>query len=256
MPTYTAGTTAARPPRALRHVAAACAVLLAGAVMAMPTSPVAAQMPAARVASVTAADPSTYAELWQAAAEAVDRGEFETNASVRSALYAKATAYARRAVALNPNDPEGHFHLSRAIGRTALALGPRDRVKLGIEVRESALAALRLAPRHPGALHVMGVWHAEIMRLNGLARTVAKAFLGGQVFGTASWDEAVRHLELAVQVEPTRLVHRLDLARIYRDVGRTADARTEYRAAINAPAFDPNDGVYRRHATEELAKLR
>jgi tetratricopeptide (TPR) repeat protein len=194
--------------------------------------------------------------LWQAAAAAVDQGEFERNEAVRTALYTKATNYARRAVALNPGDPEGHFHLSRAIGRTALAAGPRERVKYGIEVREEALAALKLAPRHPGALHVMGVWHAEIMRLNGISRTVARAFLGGQVFGTASWAEALRHLELAVEIEPARLVHRLDLARIYRDLDRINDARAAYRAAIAAPASDPNDAVYRQHANDELKKLR
>jgi Flp pilus assembly protein TadD len=102
----------------------------------------------------------------------------------------------------------------------------------------------------------MGVWHAEIMRLNGISRTVARAFLGGQVFGTASWAEALRHLELAVEIEPARLVHRLDLARIYRDLDRINDARAAYRAAIAAPASDPNDAVYRQHANDELKKLR
>lgn len=209
------------------------------------------------VATMTrATEPSTYAELWQAAATAVDQGEFERNAAVRTALYAKATSYARRAVSLNPGDAEGHFHLSRALGRTALALGPRDRVKYGIEVRDEAMTALRLAPRHPGALHIMGVWHAEIMRLSGIARTVARAFLGGQVFGTASWSEAVRYLELAVEIEPARLVHRLDLARIYRDLDRPEEARAAYQAAVAAPPMDPNDAVYRQQATDELRKLK
>jgi Flp pilus assembly protein TadD len=85
---------------------------------------------------------------------------------------------------------------------------------------------------------------------------VARAFLGGQIVATASWPEAVRYLELAVQVEPDRLVHRLDLARVYRDLGRTEDARAAYRVAIAAPAFDPNDAVYRQHAGEELRRLK
>jgi Tfp pilus assembly protein PilF len=85
---------------------------------------------------------------------------------------------------------------------------------------------------------------------------MAKAFLGGQVFGTASWAEAVRYLELAVEIEPARLVHRLDVARIYRDLDRTNDARAAYRAAIAAPAADPNDAVYRQNAIDELKQLR
>ncbi len=254
MPTYTALSIAARLRRSTRLLWSGALVGVGTLVVSAPYRGAHAQMTMASVAK--SAEPTTYAELWQAAALAVDQGEFEKNTAVRSALYAKATTYARRAVALNAGDPEGHFHLSRALGRTALALGPRERVKYGIEVRDEALAALKLAPRHPGALHVMGVWNAEIMRLNGISRAVAKAFLGGQVFGTASWSEAVRYLELAVEIEPARLVHRLDLARIYRDIDRTNDARAAYRAAIAAPASDPNDAVYRQQAIDELKKLR
>jgi len=253
MPTYIARLSTARFRRSVHHVLLAAATLL-GAGSLFPWHRVAAQMPAARLSVM--AEPNTYAELWQAAATAVDEGEFERNESVRTALYAKATAYARRAVALNPGDAEGHFQLSRALGRTALALGPRERVKYGIEVREHALSALKVAPKHPGALHVMGVWNAEIMRLNGFSRAVAKAFLGGQVFGTASWSEAVRYLELAVQIEPERLVHRLDLARIYRDMGRTDEARGAYKAALASVNADANDAVYRQHAGEELRRLK
>jgi Flp pilus assembly protein TadD len=76
------------------------------------------------------------------------------------------------------------------------------------------------------------------------------------VFNTASWSEAVRYLEQAVAIEPNRLVHHLDLARIYRDVGRKADARTAYAAALRAPIFDANDPVYRQSADDELRALR
>lgn len=254
MPTYTVTSSAAQTVRSWRYGVLFAATAAMGLAAVMPWRQIAAQLPVASMSAV--AEPTTYAELWQAAATAVDLGEFERNEAVRTKLYAKATTYARRAVALNPGDAEGHFHLSRALGRTALAVGPRERVKYGIEVREQALAALKVAPRHAGALHVMGVWNAEIMRLGGISRAVAKAFLGGQVFGTASWNEAVRYLELAVQVEPERLVHRLDLARIYHDVGRTEDARAAYRAAVAAAAFDPNDAMYRQQAADELRRLK
>ncbi len=76
----------------------------------------------------------------------------------------------------------------------------------------------------------MGVWNAEVMRLNGFSRMVAKTFLGGKIFGTASWAEAIRYMEASVAVEPTRLVHLLDLARVYRDAGRKQDALATFSA--------------------------
>jgi tetratricopeptide (TPR) repeat protein len=202
------------------------------------------------------AEPTSYPALWKAAREAVDLGEFEANVETRTALYRRATDYARRAVLANTNEAEGHFQLSRAVGRTALAANPRERVSYSREVREEALKALQLFPKHPGALHVLGVWNAEVMRLNSFSRALAKTFLGGQVLGTASWPEAIRYLEASVVVEPDRLVHHLDLARVYRDAGRLTDARASYQAALRAPLKDANDARYRKSADEELAKLR
>lgn len=193
--------------------------------------------------------------LWRAAREAVDLGEVERDPDKRSALYARAVAHARRAVEFAPTEAEARFQLARAVGRTALTLGPRDRVKFATEVRDHALEALRLDARHAGALHVLGVWHAEVMRLNGFTRAMARTFLGGKVFESASWAEAARHLEESVRIEPTRLVHRLDLARIYRDMGRRADARLSYEAALRAPLIDANDEYYRQSAEAELRRL-
>ena len=201
-------------------------------------------------------DPRNYVALWRAASELVDLGEYEKVVDKRTAMYARAVDFAKRAVAVKPTDAEGHFHLARAIGRTALAQGPRERTKYGVAVRESAMRALELSPRHPGALHVMGVWHAEIMRLNGISRMVAKTFLGGKIFETASWSEAVRYMEASVAAEPDRLVHRLDLARVYRDNGRKAEAKAAFTAALNSALHDANDDRYRAEAERELKAMK
>jgi len=203
-----------------------------------------------------AIEPRNYDALCKASRELVDLGEYEPDEAKRTALYARAVEYARRAAAITPNAAEAHFHLARAVGRTALALGPRERTKYGVEVREHALRALQFAPNHPGALHVMGVWHAEIMRLNGISRMVAKTFLGGKIFGSANWKDAARFLEQSVEVEPMRLVHRLDLARIYRDSGRTDDARAAFRTALTLALTDANDDRYRAEAERELLALK
>jgi len=203
-----------------------------------------------------AANPTEYQALWKASREAVDLGEFLSDEGQRKTLYSKAEGYGKRAVSANPDDAEGHFVLARALGRAALTMGKRDRVKYAGEVRDEAMAALRLQPEHSGALHVMGVWNAEVMRLNGFTRMIAKNLLGGRVFGEASWDNALKYLEQAVEIEPNRITHRLDLAGVYADRDMKDKARQEYEWIATAPVVDYNDRNYKEEAAKRLKDLR
>jgi tetratricopeptide (TPR) repeat protein len=192
--------------------------------------------------------------LWRASREAVDLGEFDPQA--RDSMYRLGELYARRAVEADPQSSEAHLALARALGRRALALGARERVKFAGQVRESALAAIRLDSANAGALNVMGMWHANVMRLSGVARFLAKNLLGGRVFDEASWSDAVRFLEKAVSLEPRRIVHRLNLAGVYADAGQPAQAREAYRQVLAMAPLEFNDRHYHRQAADALRTLR
>lgn len=200
--------------------------------------------------------PRNYEALWKASGALIDLGEAEGDEKKREAFYAKAVGYARTAIAVDSTGSEANFAMARALGRTALTLGARDRVKYAKDVRNHALKALAADPKHPGAMHVMGMWNAEIMRLNSIVRMFAKTVLGGAVFGEASWASAAKYMEQSVALDPARAVHHLDLARVYRDTDRKADARVQYELAIKAPLKDANDGLYQKQATDELKSLK
>jgi tetratricopeptide (TPR) repeat protein len=201
-------------------------------------------------------DSTNYEALWKATREAVDVGEFNPSPEERDRLYTQAESYARRAVQANPNDAEGHFHLARALGRKALSLGARERVRYAGDVRTHALEALRLNPRHPGAMHVMGMWNYNIMRLSGMTRFMAKNFLGGRVFDSANWDDAVRYMEQSVAEEPGRLVHHLDLARVYAARDDKDRARAQYEATIRGTPTEYNDKHFQQEAASEINEVR
>ena len=197
-------------------------------------------------------DPKSYEALWKASRSAVDLGSFERNDKNRESDFKSAELYARRAVEVNPGDAEGHFNLARALGKNALTQGPRARIKYATDVRAHALECLKINPKHPGCLHVMGMWNAEVMRLNGFTRMMAKNLLGGKVFSSANWSDAKRYMEESVANEPDRITHHVDLAGVYRDMGDKAKARAEYQAAMKLPNRDYNDRHFKAEADAAL----
>lgn len=255
----------------MRHLVAGAALLVAApaAALAQSTAQIIARgdslhtamkpvLALAEYQSVIQQDSTNYEALWKASREAVDIAEFDTDKGRQKAFYAEALDYAKRAVAADSTDAEGHFNLARSLGRVALTLGAKQRVRYAKQIRAQALEALKYDSLHAGALHVMGRWNAEIMRLSGFSRFFAKTFLGAGIFNLASWDSAVYYMKRSVELDPTRIVHHLDYGEILRDRNKGNDrqeAIKQLQEVIDLPAKDYDDQFYKKQAARDLAKL-
>jgi tetratricopeptide (TPR) repeat protein len=204
------------------------------------------------------ADSTNYEANWRSALALVTLGA-QTPDSVKSperdSLYALAVQRARRAVATNPDGADGQFMLANALGRSALSKPNDEKIKLAGEVHAAALRAIELNPSHDGAYHVLGRWNAEIMRLSGVSRFLARNAMGGQVFSQASWDGATSNLERAVALNPSRITHHLDLAQVYIDRKRWNDARTQLNAVDSLPVQDFLDPQFKQTAAALEKKI-
>ncbi|MBI1810077.1 MAG: hypothetical protein HYR75_09290 [Gemmatimonadetes bacterium] len=209
----------------------------------------------AHYGAAIAADPKNYDALCKASRTEADVGEGLAKGVLQDSAYAAAVRFARQAIAVDARDAGGHFALARAAGRQALTMGGMGRIRAAKLVRSEAMKALEYDSLHAGALHVLGVWNAEVMRLNGLSRSFARTFLGAEVFGRASWSEATRLLERCITLEPDRIVHHLDLAAVYADTHETAKARRELEWIARAPLKDINDALYKQRAADRLRTL-
>lgn len=198
-------------------------------------------------------DSVSYEANWRAALALTDLGQQMTSRGQgrpRDSLYQVARRYAGRAVAADSAGADGHFALAAAMGLLVLDKGKKERIKSAAAIRREALRTIELNPRHDGAYHILGVWNAEIMRLSGLSRFFAKTFLGAGIFGQASWSRAIANMEKAVELDPGRIYHHLELARIYADRKRTADARTQLHLVDSLPAREVMDSVYQREGAD------
>jgi tetratricopeptide (TPR) repeat protein len=212
----------------------------------------------AHLRAALALDSLHYEANWRAARELADIGKMMPDAqrAPRDTVYAEARSLAERAVRVNANGADGHYMVAVAVGRVALTKGARERVRYSRVVRDEALRATELNPRHDGALHVLGRWNAEIQRLPGITKFFAKTFLGASIFNQASWDNAVRYFTEAIAANPTNIYHHLDLAEALIDADRAAEARPHLeQIATMEPACDPQDPEYKRQAAATLARI-
>ncbi len=204
-----------------------------------------------------ATDSAFYPALWKAAGATIDVAKQlpDPSRARRDSLYLAARAYAEAAIRADSLDAEGHFELAQALGRYARTRGGRERVRYGRVIYDEAARAVALDPRHDGAHHVLGAWHAEVKRLPGLTRFVARMLLGAGFLSRAGWDSATTHLEQAVALRPDFIYHRLELAQIYLDRNRVGAAREQLERIATLPVRDVMDPEYREEAARLLAAL-
>jgi regulator of microtubule dynamics protein 3 len=203
-----------------------------------------------------AMDSTDYGANWRAAIALLDQGEQipdSIESAERDSLYARAEVLARRSVAADSLGSEGHFAVAATVGRASLTMGKKERIRRAKIIHDEALRTIELDPDHDGAYHILGRWNAEIMRLSGLSRFFAKSFLGAGIFREASWEAAIANLQRAVELDPARIYHRLELARIYADRKRYQEARDQLGQIEALPDRELLDPVYRERAAA-LAK--
>jgi tetratricopeptide (TPR) repeat protein len=203
-------------------------------------------------------DSLNYEANWRAALTLGLMGDpfpMRVKSAKRDSLYARAERYAQRAVKANPAGADGHFALAASLGRAALMVGPEEKVHRATLIRSEALRALAIDPRHDGACHILGRWNAEVMRLPGIGRFVARHFLGGRIFDQASWPRAISYMEKAVELAPGRIYHHLALADFYADTRRPREAEAQLRLVDSLPVREAMDTNYRQQAASLRQRL-
>lgn len=122
--------------------------------------------------------------------------------SERDDYYTQCEQYARKAVALNPKNPDGYFEIAVAVGQLANLRDVSYAISAGVpsQIRDNLNTALELNPRHWFAMVVLGRWHAE-MTVRGI----------GWLYG-ANAGRALELFELALKTAPKKILVRVEAA--------------------------------------------
>ncbi len=185
--------------------------------------------------------PEIYEALWGAARAAVAQGLLSGGREIQKQWFKIAESYARQGTELEPDSLEALYWLLSAKGLRAVRSGGREASDLSGEVYDLAHRVLAMDSLHAGAHHALGVLNYRVRRLSGFERFIARNFLGGDVIGLTSWEDAERYLKRAIELRPEYILFHLDLGRMYLHRKRMEEARIHLQRVLELPLLEPPD---------------
>src|ERR1700759_2061838 len=169
-------------------------------------------------------------------------------------LGSTAVEYAKRAATLAPNDPEAQLAVAISYGKLQVMEGNREKFEASRIIKEAADKVIKLDPSSDLAWHVLGRWHMALADVNGFERALAAMAYGK--LPESTYQEAARCFEKAIALNPNRLMHYIELGRVYAHMGRTDDGGSLIKKGLAMQETEKDDPETKREGQEVLAKLR
>ncbi|KAK9814776.1 hypothetical protein WJX72_011282 [[Myrmecia] bisecta] len=167
----------------------------------------------------------------------------------------RAAELARQAMEADPRDSLPHVACCISLGRLAIFSDNKTKVKLASEARQEAVTALEKDPTSDLAHHLMGRWHWEMAQLNVVVRALVR-MMYGTALSPGTHAEALASYQRAVELNPNRLVHHVELGRCHAKLGNKEEARRELELALLLDVEDINSRLQKDDAELILKDLR
>jgi tetratricopeptide (TPR) repeat protein len=164
-----------------------------------------------------------------------------------------ALAHAEKAAALAPNDPEAQIAVGITYGKMLPYLPTKEQVEATPRIKASVDRTLALNPRSDTAWHILGRWNRVLADVNSVKRALAGVIYGKLPKG--SNEEAARCLEKAVSINPSRLMHYIELGRVYAQMGRSDEARRCINKGLAMPDAEKDDPEAKERGREALKTI-
>ena len=153
-----------------------------------------------------------------------------------------------------PNDSEAQLSPAISYGKMVSLQGIKEQTEAARRIKDAADKAIRLDPHNDLAWHVLGRWNRVLADINVMKRALASRIYGELPAGSNA--EAVLCFQKAIEINPNRLMHYIELGQTYAQMGKTADARRLIAKGLAMPDLEKDDPEIKRRGRETLAKLQ
>jgi tetratricopeptide (TPR) repeat protein len=190
-----------------------------------------------------ARNPRAFEAAWKLSRANYWLGGHDTNREGRRTFEAGIDT-GRKAVAIEPDRPEGYFWMAANMGALAESYGLRQGIKYRTPIKEALETVLRLNRtfEQGSADRALGRWYFKV-----------PGWFGG------SHRLAEQHLRESLKYNPNSTASHFFLAELFVDDGRKSEARAELQKVIDAPfdpEWDPEDQEFKEKAKRLLKTLQ
>jgi len=190
-----------------------------------------------------AANPNDFDAAWKLARADYWLGGHAPEQEQRK-LFEQGIDAAKRAAALQPNRPEGHFWIAANMGALAESFGVRQGVKYRKPIKEALETVLRIDPafQQGSADRALGRWYYKVPGLFG-----------------GSDKESEAHLRASLRYNPGSTATHFFLAELLIDNGRKDEGRAELQKVLDVPLdpeWTPEDQEFKTKARRLLGSLK
>lgn len=172
----------------------------------------------------------------------------------RSRWMRQAEEFARRSIAADSTQPEGHTWRAAALGYLALSSGMSEQVRLAWEILAETEKAIALNPRDDAAYSIRGSLYRALGGAGWLRRQVARLFVGPLPPG--GYEEGEAAFQRAILIASDVKRHHYELGVLYLDWGRLEEARQALERARDLPVLVAIDRPRQQKIGELLDQIR
>ena len=161
--------------------------------------------------------------------------------------------FAARAATLAPKNAEAQLSPAISYGKMLPYMSSKEQVSASPRIKAAVDLTLQLDPANDIAWHMLGRWNRVLANVSALKRVLAKTFYGDLPVTTN--EAAEKCLLKAIAINPNRLMHYVELGRIYAQMGRKEEARKNIQKGLAMPNKDHDDPEMKEIGQQTLQNL-
>jgi tetratricopeptide (TPR) repeat protein len=152
-----------------------------------------------------------------------------------------------------PDSAEVYSYLAMSYGNLAMYVGGNEKIKLAHKIKDNALKAIKMNSDLYMPHVILGIYNRQIADLSWLERAFANTFFGDVPEG--SFEESVKMLKKALEIEPNTIIASFQLALTYGKMGQEEKQKEILKKMLSYKDRNFRDKYARQKAKRILEKM-